>query len=174
MTNRTKEVNCIDCQEVITVSVFASPKSARCEKCKNTKYGKSDVVEKAEEPAKSQVDAYGEKISGPRIDGSPNRALARLSCPFHPHVQMTIIGVIKSDWGDIVDLQCREPRCWTKVSISEQSKNGHAIQTTGCGTDFEPAEVINHLENGTIRDWHNEHKMEGNNDDSSSNEEGRE
>lgn len=192
MTKKTKQVNCIACDTLITVSVFASPKSAKCDGCKTGKSVQNvpretvpqqeiqDVPRETKQPQVTtepqNIDAYGESTRGPRIDGAPSKALARLACPFHPSEQMTIIGVTKSSqWGDIIDLQCRKPGCWTKVSISEQSKkHGYAIQTTGCGTDFEPADVIDALENGKIRQWHNDHKGEIKDDNSSDEEKQRE
>lgn len=95
-------------------------------------------------------DAYGDSIKGPRIDGAPNKALARMSCPHHSHQPMKIIGVIKSTWGDMVDLQCQT--CFTRVQITDRPKNGYAVQTTGCGTSFEPAEILESLDNGNIAD----------------------
>lgn len=92
--------------------------------------------------------AYGESTRGPRIDGQPNKALARLSCPHHSHQPMKIIGVIKSSWGDMIDFQCQE--CFTRVQITDRPKNGYPLQTTACGTDFEPADIINKLDEGDI------------------------
>lgn len=181
MSKKTKPAVCVVCGVNFEASVFASLKTCRCDDCKGSKKPKTTIEDVAKglarqcEPkapvvvdvttpqqaeygikeveqvsAPKQTTAYGEKLSGPRIDGQPNKALARLACPHHPHKMMKVIGVIKSGWGDMVDLQCQE--CYTRVQITDRPKNGYPVQTTACGTDFEPIEIISALDEGNIAD----------------------
>lgn len=162
MGKKTKDAKCVICGVDFQASLFASLKTCRCDDCKGSRKaedigdigGINPSIELMAKPQKVAVVDYSEKVNGPRIDGEPNRALARLACPLHPYKQMAVIGVIKSSWGDILDFQCREKGCYTRVSITERPRNGYPMQTTGCGTDYEPTDALDAIENGNIAEWH--------------------
>lgn len=125
---KTKQVACIECGKQTEVGLFTSAAKAKCEGCKVAK--------------DAQVDETGFRpLVGPRIDGQPNMALRSLCCPYHTKKPMSIIGVVKSDWGDVVTFQCREDGCWLLVKISEQQKG--AVKTTASGLSYTPDDVLN-------------------------------
>lgn len=156
---KQKDAVCVGCGKVIQINVLASLKTAKCDECKGGK--RQDVPRETDGEEAEHTTAYGESLVGPRIDGKPNRALARLCCPYHPHRQMDIIGVIKNDhWGDIVSMQCRERGCWTVVQISEQARNVGPWRTTVDGTSFEPDDLLGYLNNGRMNEWADEHDVE--------------
>ena len=163
MSKKTKQAECIECGEVITISLFASAKKARCDECKKDrkKNKKSDqqnhLIQKADDDI-STIDENTGLTRGARIDGRPNKALENLSCPYHPDKKMKLIGVIKDDmWGDIVTLQCREEGCWLVVEISEQSRRTGPLRTKSHGIGVEPdlpaEEVKKLLAEGKLSKW---------------------
>jgi hypothetical protein len=167
---KMKDAVCIDCGVAIEINVLASLKTARCAVCKTG--GKFADVRYDDEPAAvadpvdepepaGRVTVYGESMTGPRIDGAPNKALARLACPYHPHKTMNVIGVIRNDhWGDIVSMQCREKGCWTVIQISEQSRISGPWRTTVDGTTFEPEDLLESVRGGSLSDWAREREIE--------------
>lgn len=149
---KQKDATCIDCGKTIQINVLASLKTARCEDCKGG--NKVEVSRGTQEGGDDVRTAYGEAMTGPRIDGRPNKALAKLGCPYHPHKVMDVIGVIKNDhWGDIVSLQCREKGCYALVQISEQSRMSGPFRTTVDGTSFEPDDLVETVRTGNLEEW---------------------
>lgn len=152
---KTKDATCIQCGTPIKIHIYASPKVAKCDVCKN------NVTKTIMHNQDDDMNVYGERTTGPRIDGAPNPALQNLACPYHPDKRMDIIGVIKNDhWGDIVSFQCRAKGCWTVVQISEQARKSGPWRTTVDGTSFEPDDVLEHLKEGKMDEWCEERNVE--------------
>jgi len=127
-TKKTKQAICTGCGKQTEVSLFMSALKAKCDDCKTGK--------------QPQQGSNGFRpLTGPRIDGHPNAALRNLCCPYHTQKPMSIIGVVKSDWGDVVTLQCREEGCWLMVKISEQQRS--AVKTTASGLSYTPDDILN-------------------------------
>lgn len=125
---KTKQVPCTGCGKQTEVSLFMSALKVKCPDCKTTKQAQGE-------------DGF-RPLVGPRIDGHPtNKALRSLCCPYHTEKPMSIIGVSKSDWGDVVTFQCREDGCWLMVKISEQQTG--PIKTTASGLSYTPDDVLN-------------------------------
>lgn len=142
LSKETKTVKCVGCGKDIEVSKFMSALKARCQDCKNS-------------GRRSNSSNSSNNISrGPRIDGPPSKALSRLCCPYHPDNRMTVIGVIKSKWGDIVSLQCRVDGCWTLVQISEQQRHMGPLRSKVHGIGFESdddvSRFVEHMKNGSV------------------------
>ena len=156
MADRTKDAVCTICGKSIKIHIFASAKTAKCDDCKKGK-GKGKPVEK-----KGQWSSgFDENRKyGPRIDGEPNPALARLCCPIHSDKPMKVIGVIKGElWGDIITYQCRVPKCWLVVQISEQSRHAGPLRTRihgdGLEGDMEALtdEILECIKKGELAEW---------------------
>lgn len=176
---RYKNATCIECGKPIQIHIYASASKARCDECKSGRHGKvSGSVQTSQGDLKplstheTQGKPHGraerhigtdlvteDDLHGPRIDHKPNLALQNLCCPFHHDMPMKIIGVINSPiWGDLVDLQCRHPGCWTRVTISQQNTKMGPVRTTGSGDGFEPdqspEEILERLRTGEItNEW---------------------
>lgn len=155
MSKRTKPAKCVVCGKDIEITVFGSLKTCKCDECKggNIKAA-TPTTEAKEDTTERHETVYGEKMTGPRIDGKPNKALRNLCCPYHPQHPMDIVGVIKNDhWGDIVSFQCRQKGCYAVVQISEQSKMSGPLRTTACGTSFEQDDLVETLREGKMDDF---------------------
>lgn len=142
--SKTKIATCTVCNKESEVSLYASIKDYKCSECKN---GKKESEQSFEQTNES------------RIDRQPNKALSSLSCPYCQDKQMKVIGVISSpEWGDIVQMQCRQKDCWLVVSISEQSKQSGPIRTTSSGlgykVDMTAEQIKKKLAEGTLKqEW---------------------
>lgn len=128
MEKKTKEVTCIACGETIQVSLFMSPKKAKCDTCKknNVMTVFKSLVEEKSAPAKENpvVTEYmpSKKNAPVFIPDKPMKtALAGLCCPHHTETTMEITSVVRSStYGDCVALQC--PVCFTIVQITEPNQ----------------------------------------------------
>lgn len=145
---KEKQVSCIDCGKEITVSVFASPKKARCQECKGGG-ARPETIEEAPVPAPTtppertpapeaiEQETTAEKPA--RLDKQPNKALQNLNCPYCK-TPMTLISVIHSSmWGDMITMQCRNKGCYIKVEINERDRIEAPIKATPCGTGYDVA-----------------------------------
>lgn len=130
MAKKLKIVECISCGKEVEVSVFASSAKTKCDDCKGGNKVTTTMTR--------NENGFDGRKHGPRIDGPlDNDSLNRLCCPHHPDKPMTIIGVIKSDWGDQITYQCREKGCYTVVQISEQSTMPLRTRIHGIGFEID-------------------------------------
>lgn len=160
---KEKQVSCIDCGKEITVSIFASPKKARCQECKGggtrseTPAPAPAAIEQ-EAPAAPAPEAAEQEAATTekpaRLDKQPNKALQNLNCPYCK-TPMTLISVIHSSmWGDMITMQCRNKGCYIKVEINERDRIEAPIKATPCGTGYDvamtPEELLDSLAAGDI------------------------
>lgn len=139
---KEKQVSCIDCGKEITVSIFASPKKARCQECKAGGTQPESIeehVQQEEAPAPEVIENEAEIEKPARLDRQPNKALQNLNCPYCK-TPMTLISVIHSSmWGDMITMQCRNKGCYIKVEINERDRIEAPIKATPCGTGYDVA-----------------------------------